>query len=50
MIYKGMSVVYQINCVGGIMWPTHMLKVIFGRLKLTCDTCVNDFDYALEQL
>ena len=30
-IYVGMSVVCQINCVGGIMWPTRMLKVIFGR-------------------
>ena len=29
--YVGMSVVCQINCVGGITWPTHMLKVIFGR-------------------
>ena len=27
-----------------------MLKVIFGRYKLTCDTLVIDFDYALEQL
>ena len=40
-----MSVVCQINCVGGITWPTRMLKVIFGRLKLTCDTRVIDFDY-----
>ena len=30
-IYKGMSVVCQINCVGRITWPTRMLKVIFGR-------------------
>ena len=30
MIYKGMSVVCQINCVGRITWPTRMLKVIFG--------------------
>ena len=29
--YVGMSVVCQINCVGGITWPTRMLKVIFGR-------------------
>ena len=29
--YVGMSAVYQINCVGGITWPTRMLKVIFGR-------------------
>ena len=29
---------------GGITWPTRMLKVIFGRKKLTCDTCVIDFD------
>ena len=26
-----MSVVSQINCVGGITWPTRMLKVILGR-------------------
>ena len=26
-----MSVVCQINCVGGITLPTRMLKVIFGR-------------------
>ena len=24
----GMSVVCQINCVGGITWPTRMLKVL----------------------
>ena len=30
-IYKGMSVVCQISRVGGITWPTRMLKVIFGR-------------------
>ena len=24
-------VVCQINCVGGITWPTRMLKVIFGQ-------------------
>ena len=39
------------KCVGGITWPTCMLKDIFGRLKLTCDTRVTDFNYALiEQL
>ena len=27
-----------------------MLKVILGRSRLTCDTHVIDFDYALEQL
>ena len=26
-----MSVVCQINCVGGITWPTCMLKVFWGR-------------------
>ena len=26
-----MSVVCQINCVGGITWPTRKLKVILGR-------------------
>ena len=29
--YVGMSVRRQINCVGGITWPTRLLKVIFGR-------------------
>ena len=30
----GMSyVVCQINCVGGITWPTRMLKVFWGRLN-----------------
>ena len=24
--YVGMSVICQINCVGGITWPTRMLK------------------------
>ena len=38
------------KCVGGIKWPTCMLKVILGRLNLTCDTRVIHFDYALEQL
>ena len=28
-----MSVVCQINCVGGITSPTRMLKVFFGRLN-----------------
>ena len=28
-----MSVVCQINCVGGITWPTRMLKVFWGRLN-----------------
>ena len=37
------------KCVGGIAWPTRILKVIFGRLKLTCDTRVIHFDYALER-
>ena len=45
----GMSVVGQ-NALGGIKWPTRMLKVILGRLKLTCDTRVIHFDYTLEQL
>ena len=37
--------------VAGIMWElcgTRMLKVIFGRLKLTCDNHVIHFDYVLE--
>ena len=45
----GMSVVCQINCVGGITWPTRMLKKSFLGSK-DCDTRVIDFDYALEQL
>ena len=32
-IYRGMSVVCQINCVGGITWPTRMLKVILCAVK-----------------
>ena len=28
-----MSVVCQINCIGGMTWPTRTLKVFFGRLK-----------------
>ena len=28
-----MSVVCQINCVGGITWPMRMLKVFWGRLN-----------------
>ena len=47
-MYVGMSVVCQINCVGGIAWPTRMLKVIFGGKD--CATHVIDFDYALGQL
>ena len=43
-----MSVVCQINCVGGITWPMRMLKVIFGSKKLTCGIRVIDCDYALE--
>ena len=38
------------KCVGRIKWPTRMLKVILGQLKMTCDTRVIHFDYALEQL
>ena len=51
-IYVGMSVVYQINCVGGIMWTkhAHVQKSSFGLLKPTCDTHVIHFDYMLEQL
>ena len=29
-VRRSMSVVCQINCVGGITWPTRMLKVFFG--------------------
>ena len=28
------------KCIGGIAWPTLMLKVIFGCLKLMCDSHV----------
>ena len=28
-----MSVVCQINCVGGITWPKRILKVLLGRLN-----------------
>ena len=28
-----MSVVCQINCVSGIVWPTRMLKVFLGQLN-----------------
>ena len=49
-IFMSVCLVCQINCVGGITWPTRMLKVIFGQYRLTCDTRVIDFDYALEQL
>ena len=30
---KGMSVICQINCVGGNTWPTRMLKVNFWVVK-----------------
>ena len=39
-----------VGAYGGIKWPTRMLKVILGRLKLTSDTRVIHFNYALEQL
>ena len=32
-VCRSMSVVCQINCVGGITWPTRMLKVFLGRLN-----------------
>ena len=46
----GMSVVCQINCVGGIKWikHTHAQSEVLGRLKLTCDTRVIHFDYILD--
>ena len=28
-----MSVLCQINCLGGITWPTRMLKIFWGRLN-----------------
>ena len=43
-VCRSMSVVCQINCVGGITWPTRMLKVFWGRL--TSDTRVIHFLYA----
>ena len=33
VVCRSMSVICQINCVGGIMWPTRMLKVFLGRLN-----------------
>ena len=30
-VYMSVCLICQINCVGGITWPTLMLKVIFGR-------------------
>ena len=30
VMYVGMSVLCQINSIGGITWPTRMLKVILG--------------------
>ena len=30
-VYMSVCLVCQINCVGGITWPTRMLKVIFGQ-------------------
>ena len=38
-----LSVICQINCVGGITWPTRMLKVFLGAVN---DTCVIHFLYA----
>ena len=32
--YVGMTVECQINCEGGITWPTRMLKVILGGSRL----------------
>ena len=49
-IYVGRYVCRGPKCVGRIKWPTCMLKVILGWLKLTCDTRVIHFDYVLEQL
>ena len=45
----GRNVCCRPKCVGEIKWPTRMLKVILGWLKLTCDTHVIYFDYVLEQ-
>ena len=50
MIYVsryGISVLGQKCIGGGSKWPTRMLKVILGRLKLDCDTRVIHFDYEL---
>ena len=32
-VCRSMSVVCQINCEGGITWPTRMLKVFWGLLN-----------------
>ena len=47
-----MSVICQINCVGGIKWikHAHAQSQVFGWLKPTCDTRVIHFDYMLEAL
>ena len=50
IIYVGRYVCRGPKCVGGIKWPTRMLKIILGWLELTCDTRVIHFEYALEQL
>ena len=44
-----MSVVCQMNCLGGITQPSRMVKVFFFDGKY-CDTRAVYFDYALEQL
>ena len=33
VVCRSMSVVCQINCVGGNTWPTRMLKVFLGAVK-----------------
>ena len=43
-VSRSMSVVCQINCVGGITWLTRMFKVFWGWL--TSDTRVIHFLYA----
>ena len=45
---RSMSVVCQINCVGGITWPTRMLKVFFFAVKPV--TPVLFISYTLEMI
>ena len=45
-----MSVICQINCVGGITWPTRMLKVFFFFFAVKPVTPVLFISYTLEMI
>ena len=50
-IYIGVCLSYVKLTAAELLGPnTRMLKSSFGRLKMTCDTRVIQFDYTLEQL